>query len=105
MARQANMILKLAAVGSAIVLVGGFVAYRAGAFDRLRTPTESSPLTEEVPGPNLAPQTEESPTIMVGSKSAPVFTQPQSAPPSTTTQPPKQVFLGGSKSLAPLIPP
>jgi hypothetical protein len=106
------MFLKIAAVLSAIVLVGGLVSYRAGAFDKLFSPPETPPEQQTEPEPTPEPETPPSAQsdldalLMSTSKSAGVLIPPKkSAPKSETTAPPKQQIMPGSKSLAPLIPP
>ena len=107
--------LKVAAVVSAVLLVGCFVAYRAGAFHR---PAEPAPQPEQQsegatqPAPNAAPPSR---AIMYSSKSAEVFipgseVTPEGAPPAVPATPatppaPQPVFLGGSKSDASFVPP
>ena len=98
--------LKGAAVVSALVLVGSFVAYRAGAFTK---PPE--PLPQPEPEATVAPQqpppgaiegtSNEDLIFLAGSKSSDIVrppkpTPPQPAPATPTPQPPS-VFMGGSK--------
>jgi hypothetical protein len=100
--KQPPLLLKLAAVASAIVLIGGFVSYRAGAFNWLAPPPVApvEPVTPiEPPSQGYLPATEQRfapPTLLPGSKSItigdhiyvlPPFEQP-AAPKSTATTPP-----------------
>jgi hypothetical protein len=103
--------LKVAAVASAVALVGAFVAYRAGAFSKPAHP-ESQSEPQPVAGPQTAPELpttttdQQHPAFMYGSKSAPAFVPvPPSptpgaapAPPAPNSGQPSPVFLGGSKS-------
>src|SRR5262249_18460261 len=78
--------LKVAVVLSAIILVGGLVAYRAGAFDGLIRPV-----------------------MMGSSKSGPAFHADQLSPSAAQPANSSQVqlpgyMMSGSKSIAPLIP-
>lgn len=90
--------LKLAALACSSLLVSGFVAYRAGAFNGMMRGTPP-PAQADSPAPSgtfLIDGTSKSGHILDPS----VLQQaasPGKAPPITT--------LGGSKSLAPLIPP
>jgi len=71
--KQPNSLLKLAAVASSVLLVGGCVAYRAGAFNWLTGTSSQSgevlpePGTSEQPTPDTK---QPMPTIMGGTKSA-----------------------------------
>src|SRR5262245_10675967 len=80
-AKRPNTLFKIAAVVSAVLLVGGFVSYRAGAFNRL--------LGKSV--------------YMGGSKSGIIYKpdSPQQPPPGTVA--PASSIMSGSKSLAPLV--
>ncbi|HEX3147966.1 MAG TPA: hypothetical protein VHR66_07765 [Gemmataceae bacterium] len=108
--KQPSALLKVAAITSAVVLVGGLIAFRAGAFD---TPVLVNPPTVETP-PEPTPVSTEAyhdpsvvdPSIMLStSKSAGVVIP---VPPPKADEPkpsaPKTI-IGGSKSLAPLLPP
>jgi hypothetical protein len=77
--KQQNLLLKLTVVVSSVLLVGGFIAYRAGAFDRLMEASEgsaeasSSPTIEENSGDNsrsedhsVKPATSQRPTTLFG---------------------------------------
>jgi hypothetical protein len=100
---RARPYLKAAAVVSAVLLGGAFVAYRAGAF-AASAPVETQAEQQQITGPSA---TTESPhKFMLGSKSAPAFTPPSSG----TSEPPKplapltglvppSVLMGGSKSI------
>jgi hypothetical protein len=111
--------LKGAAVVSALVLVGSFVAYRAGAFELFSKP-ELQPEVQPVAAPQESAPTPPQSTFLPGSKSinltgttiggltpagtfvpdldVPIRTEP--APPPPPAKPP--TFMGGSKS-APVI--
>src|SRR5262249_19185761 len=60
---QPHFLLKIAAVTSSVLLVGGFIAYRAGAFDRLMGSGTTDP----------------APAAMGGSKSKVLITEPAPA--------------------------
>jgi len=85
-----KLFLKILAVVSSVVLVAGFLWYRAG--DRLLPSTKSG---------RVAPvETEEERAILPGSKSGIVVSAP------ATTQPQREremTIMPGSKSLSPLI--
>lgn len=87
--------LKVAAVVSAVLLVGAFVSYRAGVFQR---PAPAEPPTPDVTPVAAEPQTpsdaDQQQAFMYGSKSAPAFGPPSPAPPPE--KPPE--FMAGSKS-------
>jgi hypothetical protein len=95
-AKRPRTLFKAAAVASAVLLVGGFVAYRAGAVDGLLG--FSSTKTFKAFGPSDATgqqpaETTPDPAIMYSSKSGRIAPQPAPAKqPATTT-------MGGSKSL------
>jgi hypothetical protein len=104
--------VRLAAVASSVLLVAGFVAYRAGAFDRPKAEPEPAGVSGETASPGsqdapIAGTPVTDPAMISGSKSAIFIVPPQPAAPSATTPAPKgpPAFIGGSKSLAPLIPP
>lgn len=73
-------ILKVAVILSSVLLVSGFLAYRAGAFNTLFGPS-----------------------MMGSSKSGAIFKPDQTAPPNTIQFDP--TIMSSSKSIAPLIPP
>jgi hypothetical protein len=106
--KRPHTTLKLAAVASSVVLVAGFVSYRAGAFDGAGRPDSSA--VESEPNPTEAADqapVEGAPSeaMMSGSKSI-IFVVPPSSPSpggSTAGRPP--AIMSGSKSVAPLIPP
>src|SRR4051812_16855929 len=79
-------ILKVAVILSSVLLVSGFLAYRAGAFDRLFGPA-----------------------IMSSSKSCRAFDPDQLSPPDGSPTPGTlqiaPALMSSSKSIAPLIPP
>jgi hypothetical protein len=101
--KQKKTLLKVAVILSSALLVAGFVAYRAGAFNEWLAPPPSGSIENETPGPNGEAVEQEQlvpPIVMSGSKSA---------LPATTLVPPQSssggsTIIGGSKSLAPLIP-
>ena len=99
--QRAKPFLQGAAVASALFLGGGFVAYRAGAFDRVVL-VEVQPQAEPQPGPPAGtdPAT---PAYLSGSKSSFVFGSEQVKPPAEPaapqpTPPNAPTFLPGSKS-------
>jgi hypothetical protein len=99
---HAKPILKVGAVASAGLLIAGFVCYRAGAFDRYvadEKGAEIVPLQEQPP----AGATGSDPLLMSGSKSDRVITPGPATP--AEGKPKLPAYIGGSKSLAPLIPP
>jgi hypothetical protein len=116
--KRPHAALKLAAVASSVVLVAGFVSYRAGAFEWLSKPDVQSTgdpgetilpssKVSQIAQPKDVPagQTGTDPAMMSGSKSI-IFVVPPSSPQpggSTAGSPPP--IMGGSKSLAPVIPP
>jgi len=115
--KRPNLLLKLAALSTSIILVAAFVSYRAGAFDRFfksnaapvdpgtapdgfNTMIYSSKSAEIIPPP-AGQATDSAPpaVFMGGSKYAPIVPTP---PPGSATNPPTQspeVFMGSSKSL------
>jgi hypothetical protein len=96
--QRARPFLQGAAVASALILGGGFVAYRAGAFDRVvlvETQPESAPASGTDPA---------LPAYLSGSKSSFVFVGDQVKPPADAVwlqpaSPSAPTFLGGSKSI------
>jgi hypothetical protein len=96
--------LKLAAVASSLLLVGGFVSYRAGAFDRLLGTSARPADPELLPSSKVkqilvVPTTtqQKDPALLPGSKSiaiSPLVPAPgpkeQAAPPSTSTTTPAE---------------
>ena len=95
--RPPNLLIRLAAVASSLLLVGGFVAYRAGAFSRTNTPIDTGLSGETSPSPPPKDT-----TMMGGSKSMNVFIPDFKQPPMGSNPP---TIMSGSKSLAPLVPP
>lgn len=107
--------LKLAAIGSSLLLVGGFVSYRAGAFDRFFRPATTEVMggskSREVFGefekaqsqPPDDPASAESEVMMFSSKSSLVISEddvdPTPAPPSTSPPPSDRIIQAGSKSM------
>ena len=93
--KKPNIVVKLAVIASSVVLIAGFVSYRAGAFNwsKPASPQPADPAATNSDD-SLVP-----PTIMSGTKST--FT-PASVPPIQRVEP--SVIMGSSKSLAPLIP-
>lgn len=111
---QRNAFLRGAAVASALVLMGTFVAYRAGAFTKpaelLPQPPqpEQSTAPQQVPPELLASFSDEDLIFMAGSKSAPVGRPIKTVPPSAPTTPApassdNPTFMGGSKWI-PIVP-
>jgi hypothetical protein len=106
-----KLVLKLAVIASSVLLLAGFVAYRAGAFNWLFEPalmgsSKSAkiflpPATTQPQPPEVTPL---DPTIMSSSKSiAPLIVQPPPASPAD--KPPAPVILPGSKSDTIVKPP
>ncbi len=96
--KQPNVLLKLAVVASSVLLVGGFVSYRAGAFNRF-SETSAPPTGSE---PSLTFDQ----SLLSGSKSEIIFREPAASqqPPAVTGQP-TPTIMGGPKYKAPLIDP
>jgi hypothetical protein len=65
--KQPGLLLKSAVIASAVVLVGGFVSYRAGAFDWLVK--TSPPAAEATPTEAPPPAPEPESTILPSTKS------------------------------------
>jgi hypothetical protein len=92
------ILLQAAAIAVSVLLAGGFVSYRAGAFHWLTRPSKQPAPTqlggtksdriEILPGSGAQGTTQDQ-TIMYSSKSGPAFT-PGTAPPATaqSTAPP-----------------
>jgi hypothetical protein len=99
--KQPNVLLKLAAVVSSLLLVGGFVSYRAGAFNwLLGTSARPEEAASEQPPPDTAQPAQ---TIMYSSKWG-VFVAP--SPPSTPSEQapaPSQQPAAGTTQPAPAI--
>jgi hypothetical protein len=107
-------LVKAAAVGCSVLLAAGFVSYRAGAFDSFlrpaRAPVEPdpAPAVEGTPAGQPAPETlPDPPAMLSSSKSIILAPAPKSSPggPAAPPAQPAPPIIGGSKSLAPLIPP
>ncbi len=81
-----SALVKLAAVASSLLLVGGFISYRAGAFDALLKPSPQPAEPESTPVSD--------PTIMYSSKSGTIVT------PGTIKQSKEATLLPGSKSIS-----
>ncbi len=102
--KQKKALLKVAVILSSAVLVAGFVAYRAGAFNEWLAPRPAGSIENETPGPNREAAEEEQlvpPIIMSGSKSS---FPPSALTPATPQTSGGSTIIGGSKSIAPLIP-
>ena len=110
--KQPQLLLKLAALASSTLLVGGLVAYRAGALDWLsggRAPTaasETNPTRDEARS-EKTPQP--APTIMPSTKSGywePVIVGPDAhataQQPASDSKQPAPTMLPGSKSFMPV---
>jgi len=113
--QSSNPVLKAFVILSSILLVGGLIAYRAGAFDSF---TETRPTTLggskvrqvfEVSVPDAAGQAssdaaQPAPIIMSGSKSMPGLVSPAPSTPPESTQPPppaqkpSPTIMSGSKT-------
>jgi hypothetical protein len=100
--RLEKPLLKIAAVLSAASLIAGFVSYRAGAFDRVFA-SEMRVESAQTPEQQADGNKESNPYLMSGSKSDRVV-KPESETPAAGS-PQLPAYIGGSKSLAPLIPP
>jgi hypothetical protein len=117
--KQLHMLAKVAVVASSLLLVGGFVSYRAGAFNALIGPS-TQPAEPAGPQQLLPATTQTVPTMMSSSKSmtlgnnvydvqigpySPPNTPPpapsQQAPPATTKAAPTIMY--GSKAPYSLI--
>ena len=91
-----NQILRIAAVGSSLVLMGGFVYVRAGgALPGIPSkasppPTDQQTLMSDSKWAGVVPTAAPPATIMPGSKSDTIVTPPRTAPPT--------VLMSGSKS-------
>jgi hypothetical protein len=113
--KQPNLFVKAAVITSSVLLVGGLVAYRAGAIDWLNgdKPTTmggskskvlidpASPIT-----PGAETPTTVDPWLMSGSKSAAVFVPSPSTTPAVQpadAKAPAPTIMPGSKAFAPLI--
>jgi hypothetical protein len=101
--QRAKPFLQGAAVASALILAGGFVAYRAGAFDRVV-------LVEVQPEPAANGTDPASAAYLSGSKSSFVFVGDQAKPPAEPPMPQvtpviSPTFMAGSKSFIPVIDP
>ncbi len=93
--KSPNSLLKVATVVSSVLLVGGFVSYRAGAFDWL-TGTGARPANSES-SPALDP------SLLSGSKSDLIFREPANSQQPPPAAQPAPAIMSGSKSLAPAI--
>ena len=106
--KKPSLLLKLAAVASAIVLLSGFVSYQAGAFNWLSRPTVPPPdpltVAPEEPSPASPESTtlpaELPPTLLPGSKtivispSLPVKPAEQPQAPSQSIETPGKPTAG-----------
>jgi hypothetical protein len=83
--KQLHMLVKVAVVASSLLLVGGFVSYRAGAFDALMGPSAqpAEPTAPQQPPPGA---TESAPAMMSSSKSLILSNAPPYQPPATPEQ-------------------
>jgi hypothetical protein len=96
--KQPHALLKLAAVVSSVLLVGGFVSYRAGAFTGLMETGEQPAEPASSPDPEK--------NLMGGSKSKTIsFEPPAAQQPPPGTGPRSPTIMSGSKSIAPVIVP
>jgi hypothetical protein len=124
--KKPNPLLKVVVVASSVLLAGGFVGYRAGAFDWLRAADEGPVNSESgsagepvfLPGSKVMGLSQEPaawqawPTIMGGSKYkaplvnplAPDTSAPAQQPPPPAA-PPASMIMSGSKSFVPLVEP
>jgi hypothetical protein len=106
--KQPNSLLKLATVVSSVLLAGGFVAYRVGAFNSLMGTSASPADSESSPTSTVGDEStgeHPAPTILPGSKSfvisSPTLVQddtPADAKPPATTKP-VRIIMSGSKSI------
>ena len=95
-----RVLLKAAAVASSVGLVATFVAYRAGAFDRLLAPEPPAPAQVVTTPESLAPTPPEgTPAFMYGSKSGVFLELPPGQPTANPTPGPPPTVMSGSKSL------
>ncbi len=91
--------LKIAAVVSAVLLVGAFVSYRAGAFQRPAPPEpQPEPAAPTDTEPRPTPSADQPQHFLYSSKSAPAFT-PASPPPTVNPPAPGNppAYMGSSK--------
>jgi hypothetical protein len=84
--KQPNLLLKIAVGVSSLLLVSGFVSYRAGAFNRFLSPSDTPTV----------------PTTLGGSKFKTVIEPPSSNPPYASS--PDLAIMSSSKSII-LAPP
>lgn len=110
--KRPNAVLKLAAVASSAVLVAGFVSYRAGAFDWVRSTNPPAvgpgPGTEGNSPDGTAPQSPDpvvTNVMLSGSKSGIYVVPPGATASGGSTAGASPPIMPGSKSIAPLIPP
>lgn len=110
--KRPNAVLKLAAVASSAVLVAGFVSYRAGAFDWVRSTNPPAVEPGQAADANgtdgTAPQSPDpglTNVMLSGSKSGIYIVPPGSTPPGGSTAGASPPIMAGSKSITPLIPP
>jgi hypothetical protein len=115
--KKPNRLLKLAVIVTSVLLVGQFIAYRAGAFQWLMVPRPEPAESEKVEVPKETPSESTPPTMIGGSKSlwGPSVPLPKVTPGDPPTpkaeQPPpespkqKPTIMPGSKSPGVLFPP
>ncbi len=99
--KQPDVLLRVAAIASSLLLAGGFVAWRSGSFD---TPRESSapPVESQSKPPDVRTKPPTQETIFYGTKSGvisnPALIQDEPSEPAKPTP----TLMSGSKSFAPL---
>jgi hypothetical protein len=91
--KRPNLLIRLGVLASSIILLAGFIGYRAGAFDRFVTKSAAPAAAPETPVDAATPD----PTMMSGSKYIVLPAAPANGGTPTTIMP-------GSKSVTPLIP-
>jgi hypothetical protein len=107
--KPSRSLLKFGAIVSAILLVGGFVGYRAGAISWVMG--TSPPPTDAVMGGSkfktIHTATPSQPdTLLPGSKYDLVIQPPAQSQPAGDARQADETFMGGSKTLVfPVIPP
>ncbi len=109
--RRPNTFVRVAAVASSVLLVGGLLCYRAGAFGWTTTPV--TPTTKPVPAdtpptgiPSTLTPAEYDRVLMSGSKTiaiSPIVPAPSQAPAQTPTQ--RTIMPGSKSSFSPMFPP
>jgi hypothetical protein len=117
---KSNLLLKLCAVASSLLLAAGFVSYRAGALDWMRKPDpaaiatpvapehirveEDLPVEEAFSEAIVTPVNPGGGQMLYSSKSGAVFVEPETntnTVPSSQDLPEEAAIFSGSKTLMP----